>query len=713
MCDASGQGEHNSFGVTKDANFVSPPNNRVAKADAYCGSGYQGPDDVTATGITLQSQLTGESVDPVFHSNHPPVTSPHAIFPVIHGGYSPSPGGLNFSSIAEGESITNITPVFFTPAYASIDPVPVFDECLSGVCSCEFVIASRQTQLRPCRAAQFLFGPSALDSIPPSERDLLWGGLTKGFDIVDYECPATYFCDNYDSIMEDSTHAEMCDLLRKEIAEGKVSVVEDTPRCVHSLGAVRKANGSLRPITDCSRPEGSSINNYMSSTFHSFTYNSVQDAVDILSPGDYMSVIDISSAYRAVCISADHTEFQGLSWDFGQGTQLLQDHRLCFGLKCAPNIFDSLSRFIVAIANARGAPRVINYLDDFLVMAGDSASCLQARQVVTSSIELLGFDVAWKKVTDPNPITTYLGITIDSINMELSLPLEKVVKLQNLLHTVLDRGRTSKKELECLGGLVSYCSYVVRGGRTFSRRIFDLAASYSRASKNIPLSDAIIDDLNWWLSFCGVFNGRACIIRDTHPLPVYSDASFKGFAAWVGKDYLFGFWSTDNSPTGFGGGCSHLTEPPSVSLNKPNINVYELWPLVAALQRWGHFFKNSRLHFVTDNMQVLAMVNTGRSANRTCMTWLREMFWLCFIMNIDIFATYIRSADNVLADALSRVSYTGMVTKCFDLLAFNNMCCSSSTRAIDGPTDVTPAAVPGLLTGSYHQEISQDSTSML
>ena len=337
--------------------------------------------------------------------------------------------------------------------------------------------------------------------------------------------------------------------------------------------------------------------------------------------------------------------------------ELLQDNRLCFGLKCAPNIFDSLSHFIVAIANARGAPRSINYLDDFLVLGTVAASCLHARDIVASSIELLGFKVFWKKVTDPDLVTTFLGITIDSLNMELSLPMAKVSKLKDMITAVLARGRSSKKEFECLGGLVSYCSYVVRGGRTFSRCIFDLAASYSCASKTIPLDNVIIEDLKWWLALCDVFNGRACIIQDTNPLLVYSEASFKGFGAWVGKDYLYGFWDLSDSPPEFDRGCSHLSQPPCFEQLKPNITVYELWPFLLALKRWSPFFKNSRLPLITDNMQVLAMINTGRSTNRISMAWIREMLWLCFILNIDIFATYIHFADNILADDNITSSY--------------------------------------------------------
>ena len=538
-------------------------------------------------------------------------------------------------------------------------------------------------------SAQFLFGESRLDSVSDDEVSFLWSGLVNGFAIVDDDCPAEYFCENYDSILEPKACQEMTELLCQELLEHKVSRTQVKPTCVHSLGAVWKSNGKLRPITDCSRPDGTSINNYMSSTFQTFMYNSVQDAVDILSPSDHLAVVDIASAYRSVSVRSDQVCFQGLTWDFGSGPEYLRDNRLCFGLRCAPNIFDAISSFIVKIARSRGADRLVNYLDDFLVIAGSADVCMQHREVVTSVISLLGFDVSWKKVTEPSTCTTFLGINIDSIAMELSLPMEKVIKLKTLCSKILDRGHSFKKELECLGGLVSYCSYVVRGGRTFSRRIFDLSASYSRKSKCVPLCEAIKEDLGWWLAFCDVFNGRACIIRDCHPIPMYSDASFEGFGGWLGKDWFYGLWSPDSHKP-LPAGCGHVEPPPTVRLTR-NINVYELWPLVVGLRRWGQHFSNSKLHFVTDNMQVMAMINTGRSCNKLCMSWLREMFWMCFIWNIDIVASYIKSADNTLADALSRLPYSGVPEKCDTLLSKYNMCCSSIPRIIVGSTDSPPA----------------------
>ena len=592
---------------------------------------------------------------------------------------------------------------FDTPALDNIVSIPIYDVCASGNCSCCHLIGNVPAQLKPCRAATVLFGPTPLDSVSSADRLYLWQGLVNGFDIVDEGCPSAYFCENYDSILNEKFYPEMSALLAEEIDQHKVSKVSHTPRCVHSLGAVLKANGKLRPITDCSRLDGLSINNFMTSTFNTFSYKSVEDAVDILCPNDFMAVVDISAAYRSVAINPDHTEFQGLTWDFGDGPELLIDRRLCFGLRCAPNIFDSLSSLIVKMAHARGASRVINYLDDFLIIANSADQCLLERDIVIDCIRFLGFEVSWKKVTAPSPVTTFLGITIDSIKMELSLPLAKVEKLKSLASSILSSGTASKKDLECLGGLMSHCSYVVKGGRTFSRRVFDLAASYTRHSRRIPLSSAIRADLEWWLAFCHVFNGRACIIKDFHPVPIISDSSFMGFGAWAGLDWIAGFWNPEDQPPAVQAGCGHIPDPPSFDKCGRNINVCELWPVVAALHRWAPSYRKSRVHIITDNMQVLAMINTGRSANKTCMSWLRELFWICFVNNIDLFATYIKSEDNVLADALSRAAYPGVTQKCIDLLQKFNMCCSPPSRPDLHGSQVSSTDAAGCRLGSIHQ----------
>ena len=117
-------------------------------------------------------------------------------------------------------------------------------------------------------------------------------------------------------------------------------------------------------------------------------------------------------------------------------------------------------------------------------------------------------------------------------------------------------------------------------------------------------------------------------------------------------------------------------DPPICDDIKDNINEYELWIILRGVQRWGAAFRNHRVEIVTDNMQALACVNTGRSKNKNCMSWLRELFWCCVIYNIQLWATYINTKDNILADQLSRLAYNGVPEKCTETLKAKGMCCS-------------------------------------
>ena len=135
---------------------------------------------------------------------------------------------------------------------------------------------------------------------------------------MDRGCRTAYFCENYQSITKGPFRDDMTALVSREIELGKVRQVLDRPRCVHSLGGVEKSDHTLRPITDCSRPEGININLYMDETCAKFHYKTVDDAVNMINPNDYCSVTDISSAYRSLNVLPSHRTYQGFSWGDGR-----------------------------------------------------------------------------------------------------------------------------------------------------------------------------------------------------------------------------------------------------------------------------------------------------------------------------------------------------------------------------------------------------------
>ena len=414
--------------------------------------------------------------------------------------------------------------------------IVVYASCLRGECDCKYFIGDIPCQLKPCRfAAVILSNPNWADKY----LDLLWN-VTEGFPIVDEEVPS-YRCKNYSSILEVSSKEKMDKIIRSELSENVISMVDYTPHCIHALGAVPKPNGGIRPITDCSRPSGISVNNYCSTLFKEFSYKSVDNVVEILKWGMYMSVVDIKSAYRAVPIRQEHRKFMGFESELDGAKQLFVDNRLSFGLRLGPQYFQHISNFVHDVLLNVYNVETINYLDDFITVARSYESCLNAQNCILKVLRGLGFYVAYDKVSPPATCTIFLGIEIDSVEMVLRLPEAKVNKLNTQLDRFIEADRISKVDLESLGGLLSHCAHLVRGGRTFCRRLYNLYKEVcSKGYKTVKIPDVVKADLRWWRVFCKTFNGVSPINNMDYPDPMVSDASFKGFGVYMGSDWAAG-----------------------------------------------------------------------------------------------------------------------------------------------------------------------------
>ena len=123
----------------------------------------------------------------------------------------------------------------------------------------------------------------------------------------------------------------------------------------------------------------------------------------------------------------------------------------------------------------------------------------------------MGFGINWSKATSPSPVVKYLGIEIDLVSQELRLPADKLNKARQDVLSLVGRTWCSRKELEHVTGVLSHCATVVKGGRTFTRRLFNLLKA-TRKKRRLKLSSIYKDDLVWWNNFLVWFNGKAKVI---------------------------------------------------------------------------------------------------------------------------------------------------------------------------------------------------------
>ena len=523
---------------------------------------------------------------------------------------------------------------------------------------CHHLVGGIESQMNLCAVYREAYlHPVGVDV----DAEFILQGVRDGFKIVNDDIDTSYQRNNYNSIKSDRFRSQMDKTVVDEVAEGKLSVSNSIPTCVHSLGAVPKKNGKLRPIVDMRQPMGYSVNTFMSDVTERFHYINVDDVCRILPPNGYLAVLDISSAYRSLSVRPDQAQYQGIMWPDGEGHDVFyKDNRLAFGAKCSPYIFQMFTDFVVRCMRRRGFYATFGYLDDFIVLGDTREECMLALNVLYMLLRQLGFHLAYEKMVMPAQCVTYLGIQIDSVSMELSLPPGKLTSMSELVSTFCNRDKATKKELQSLAGHLSHASTVVKGGRTFSRRVINLIKCLPDGGREVPLPPWFQDDLMWWKSFMCVFNGRAAIIVNNPTVHVATDSSMSGFGATCNEsDFLVGSWAgVFWNQSDFQFSPSHLSVPPGEldSVKDPDINLLELWPVVASASKWVHLWKNQTVLLESDNTQVVRAINTGRSTSIRTMCWLRELFWLSFIFNFKICCVYINTHSNRVPDFLSRIT---------------------------------------------------------
>ena len=97
---------------------------------------------------------------------------------------------------------------------------------------------------------------------------------------------------------------------------------------------------------------------------------------------------------------------------------------------------------------------------------------------------------------------------LNSVDMSLALPPRKIEQFKRLLVEFSNRKRASRKQLERLCGKLSWASTVVKAGRTYLRRMFDLLRPLRKADHKCQLTAEFFDDVQWWINVMNVFPGK-------------------------------------------------------------------------------------------------------------------------------------------------------------------------------------------------------------
>lgn len=470
------------------------------------------------------------------------------------------------------------------------------------------------------------------------DRKYILNGVLEGFDILEGHLPS--FRANMENYKSASVfnRSKVESQIACEISEGNYCLVDSEPAVVSSIGAIPKDNGKVRLIHDLSRPNGG-MNSFLTDT--SCSFKTLDMATSMMNPGCFLAKVDLRSAYRSVPIHPSNYTYMGLSWTFQKGGQksYMIDAKLPFGSGKACQIFQCLSNSVSRMLAKRGV-QTINYLDDILIVSSSKSKCWLDLDFTINLLTQLGFDINWSKVEPPTQHITFLGIYVDSISRKLALPHKKWVALIELLHKWKFKKRCSKLDLQKLLGHLNWASKVIRGGRTFLRRLIDLCMKLKSGHHRTWLSREARADIHWWLQGVSVFHGSCPFSCDLRPpdQELATDSCLVGGGAFYGNDWLYSNFSQDFP-----------------DLLGEHINTLELVTVLLSVRRWGHLWRGRHICVRCDNSSTVAAINKGTSRSKIFMKYLRELFWLSEVNGFRLTAKHIKGEHNFLADLISRL----------------------------------------------------------
>lgn len=289
----------------------------------------------------------------------------------------------------------------------------------------------------------------------------------------------------------------------------------------------------------------------------------------------------------------------------------------------------------------KGIEWLEHYIDDYITVGRpNSPECAKNVGIMHSSCEEVGLPVEPDKDEGPDTCITCLGLELDTVALEIRLPTDKLKHLKAMLTSWRGRKACRKRELLSLIGILTHAGKAVKAGRSFTRRLIDLAKSTDHLEQYLRLSREARSDIEWWHQYASSWNGVAMmspsLVQTTHmQFTLTSDASGSwGCGAYTGNEWFALPWSGP--------------------ISSKHITVKELAPILVAAATWGESWKGSLVQVQCDNMAVVSIINQGSSKDPDVMQLMRCLAFLAAKGDFHMVASHIKGINNTLADALSR-----------------------------------------------------------
>ena len=475
------------------------------------------------------------------------------------------------------------------------------------------------------------------------------GAYAQLLDFIQFGFPVGYLgpisdtrgVDNHPSATDFPRHIQA--FINKEIGIGGVLGPFEsppfTPWChVSPLMSRPKSDPTARRvITDMTYPAHDSINAYVIKNGvyglempHSLpTVDKLVEQLKQVGPGAYLATLDIARAYKN--FNSDPIDWPLLCFEW-QGAYFC-DVTVPFGARASSLHMQSVANAIVDILASKGIKSYM-YLDDLIILSTDREQARRHFETARALLKDLGLPEAADKVQEPAQEVKWLGVNINTANMTLSIPEDKVNEALEKVSRVATARSISRKHLQSIVGQLLHVAKCVKPARLFVSRL--LEALRGGNGKFIRGNADMRADFRWLIEFCTSWNGLAYIAPSAPARDIYVDACLSGIGA------------TD-------GTRAYAGQVANVDDGAANITELEALNVVVALQSFlGEKDRGTHIRIHCDNHAAVHVLQTGRGRNRLLLDCARAAWMVQAVLDVELSYVHVPGIDNREADLLSR-----------------------------------------------------------
>ncbi|XP_053301806.1 uncharacterized protein LOC128460587 [Pleuronectes platessa] len=357
-------------------------------------------------------------------------------------------------------------------------------------------------------------------------------GLVQGFLAGLCWLPkVTHVCKNLQSACKEPEVVD--ELLSKEVKKGymigPLSKLHFPIFRVSPIGiATRKYSNKKRLIIDLSAPHNCtipSINSLIPKEPFSLFYASVDNAAQMIKlagVGAWLGKADITDAFKVLPLHPSQWHLFCIKWK----SKFYYSVKLTFGCRSSPSIFNTLSEALCWILyNSYKLPFVLHLLDDFLVIDFPSSPPARNITALRNLFSELGVPLSEEKTIGPSTRLEFLGITLDSLLMQASLPQDKLSRIRAAIKYRSTTTIISKRDLLSLLGHLNFAMRIIPHGRSFVSRLIELAYSVENLNDPVVVDEGCQSDLRFWSLLCEEWNGISFSTMTMWNLQIPSNSS--------------------------------------------------------------------------------------------------------------------------------------------------------------------------------------------